>query len=43
MILKLALTHKGAPTDSGHYDLAPSQRSTTNERSAIDDEEGVHL
>jgi hypothetical protein len=52
VILKLALAHKGASTNIGHYDLTPqSGPSATDSAStqahgppdAIEDEEGIHL
>ncbi|KIM90879.1 hypothetical protein PILCRDRAFT_811373 [Piloderma croceum F 1598] len=44
VILRLALAHKGASTNSGHYDLTPSRSSATNEQSQADiGDEGVHL
>jgi hypothetical protein len=42
MLLRLALAHKGASTNSGHYDLTPSQSSATKEQHMAEDE-GVHL
>jgi len=43
VILRLALAHKGASMNSGHYDLMPSQSSVVVEQSATGDEGGVHL
>ena len=47
MMLKLALAHKGASTNSGHYNLTPSQSTTESARlngeMSIEGDEGIHL